>query len=49
MIVNGKGPDELPPADELAAAVGSLLGVEGGDLGTSARGRSPTPWTIPRE
>ena len=33
VIVTGTSPEELPPVDELAGAVGSLLGVEGGDHG----------------
>jgi hypothetical protein len=49
VIVNGKGPDELPPADELAAAVGSLLGVEGGDLGYERAGEIPDAVDLPRE
>ena len=49
VIVTGKGPDELPPADELAAAVGSLLGVEGGDYGYERAGEIPDAVDIPRE
>jgi len=49
VIANGKGPDELPPADELAAAVGSLLGVEGGDLGYERAGEIPDAVDLPRE
>ena len=49
VIVNGKGPDELPPADELGAAVGSLLGVEGGDLGYERAGEIPDAVDLPRE
>jgi hypothetical protein len=49
VIVNGKSPEELPPADELAAAVGSLLGVEGGDLGYERAGEIPDAVDVPRE
>jgi hypothetical protein len=49
VIVNGKSPDELPPADELAGAVGSLLGVEGGDHGYERAGEIPDAVDVPRE
>jgi len=49
VIVTGKSPDELPPADELAAAVGSLLGVEGGDHGYEPAGEIPDAVDLPRE
>jgi hypothetical protein len=49
VIVNGKSPEELPPADELAGAVGSLLGVEGGDHGYEGAGEIPDAVDIPRE
>src|SRR4029079_2447995 len=48
VIVNGAGPDALTPADELAAAVGSLLGVEGGDLGYERAGEIPDAVYLPR-
>ena len=49
VILTAKSPDELPPADELAAAVGSLLGVEGGDHGYESAGKIPGAVDIPRE
>ena len=49
VIVNGKSPEELPPADELAGAVGSLLGVEGGDHGYERAGEIPDAVDVPRE
>jgi hypothetical protein len=49
VVHTGKNPDELPPADELAAAVGSLLGVEGGDHGYGRAGEIPGAIDIPRE
>src|SRR4051812_48764805 len=49
VIVNGRSPDELPPADELAGAVGALLGVEGGDHGYEAAGEIPDAVDVPRE
>ena len=49
VIVTGKSPDELPPADELAGAVGSLLGVEGGDHGYERAGEIPDAVDVPRE
>ena len=49
VIITGKSPDELPPAEELAAAVGSLLGVEGGDHGYERAGEIPGAVDIPRE
>ena len=49
VILNGKTPDELPPADELAAAVGSLLGIEGGDHGYGRAGEIPDAFDVPRE
>ncbi len=49
VILTAKSPDELPPADELAAAVGSLLGVEGGNHGYESAGEIPGAVDIPRE
>src|SRR5215204_2709374 len=49
VIVTGRSPDELPPAEELVAAVGSLLGVEGGDHGYERAGEIPDAVDIPRE
>jgi hypothetical protein len=49
VIITGKSPDELPAAEELAAAVGSLLGVEGGDHGYERAGEIPGAVDIPRE
>ena len=49
VIVTGKSPEELPPAHELAEAVGSLLGVEGGDHGYERAGEIPDAVDIPRE
>jgi hypothetical protein len=49
VIVTGRSPDELPPADELATAVGSLLGVEGGDHGYERAGKIPDAVDVPRE
>ncbi|HLM92853.1 MAG TPA: hypothetical protein VK273_03475 [Gaiellaceae bacterium] len=49
VIVTGRSPDELPPAEELVAAVGSLLGVEGGDHGYKRAGEIPDAVDIPRE
>ena len=49
VIVNGKSADELPPADELAAAVGSLLGVEGADHGYRRAREIPGAVDVPRE
>ena len=41
VIVNGKGPDELPPADELAAAVALAAGGRGRRPRVRARGGDP--------
>jgi hypothetical protein len=49
IIVTGKSPNELPPADELAGEVGSLLGVEGGDHGYERAGEIPDAVDLPRE
>jgi hypothetical protein len=49
VIVTGRSPDELPPAGELAAAAGSLLGVEGGDHGYERAGEIPDAVDVPRE
>ena len=49
VIITGKSPHELPPAEELAAVVGSLLGVEGGDHGYERAGEIPGAVDIPRE
>jgi hypothetical protein len=49
VIVTGRSPDELPPAEKLAAAVGSLLGVEGGDHGYERAGEIPDAVDVPRE
>ena len=49
VVLNAGSPDELPPADELAAAVASLLGVEGGDHGYERAGEIPGAVDVPRE
>jgi hypothetical protein len=49
IIVTGKSPNELPPADDLAGEVGSLLGVEGGDHGYERAGEIPDAVDLPRE
>ena len=49
VILTGKSPAQLPPAHELAEAVGSLLGVEGGDHGYERAGEIPDAVDIPRE
>ena len=49
VIVTGKSPDGLPPADELAASVGTLLGIEGGDHGYARAGEIPDAIDVPRE
>jgi len=42
-------PEELPPANELAASISQLLGVEGGDLGYARAGEVPDAVDVPRE
>jgi hypothetical protein len=49
LIVTGQSPNELPSADELAASVGSVLGVEGGDQGYAGAGEIPDAIDVPRE
>jgi hypothetical protein len=49
VILTAKSPDELPPAEELAASVGSVLGVEGGDHGYARAGETPDASDVPRE
>ena len=49
VIRNGASPDELPPADELATSVASLLGVDGGDHGYSRAAEIPDAVDLPRE
>jgi len=49
VIVTAGSPEELPPADELAGAVGSLLGVEGGDHGYQRARDIPDAVDVPRE
>jgi hypothetical protein len=49
VILTGKSPDELPPPDDLAAAIGSLLGVDGGDHGYARAGEIPDAVDVPRE
>ena len=49
VIVTAGSPEELPPADELAGAVGSLLGVEGADHGYERAREIPDAVDVPRE
>ena len=49
VVVNGKSPAELPPADELAASVARLLGVEGGAHGYARAAEIPDAVDLPRE
>ena len=49
VVLNAGSPDELPPADELAAALASLLGVEGGDHGYERAGEISGAVDVPRE
>jgi hypothetical protein len=49
VVRNAKSPAELPPADELGAEVGRVLGVEGGDHGYERAGEIPDAVDIPRE
>ena len=49
VIRTAGSPDELPPADELAASVGAILGVEGGDHGYARAGEIPGAVDVPRE
>ena len=49
VAVTAASPNELPPADELAGAVGSLLGVEGGDHGYERAREIPDAVDVPRE
>ena len=49
VIRNAKSAAELPPADELGAEVGRVLGVEGGDHGYERAGEIPDAVDIPRE
>jgi hypothetical protein len=49
VIVTGKSPDELPPAEELAASVATLLGIEGGDHGYARAAEIPDAIDVPRE
>jgi hypothetical protein len=49
VAVNGKSPAELPPADELAASVAQLLGVEGGAHGYARAAEIPDAVDLPRE
>ena len=49
VIVTARSPDELPPTDELAGAVGSVLGVEGGDHGYERAREIPDAVDVPRE
>ncbi len=44
-----KTPDELPPATELAAQLGALLGVSGADHGYARAGEVPGAVDVPRE
>jgi hypothetical protein len=45
----GKSPDDLPPARELAAEVGALLGVEGAEHGYAKAGGIEGAVDVPRE
>jgi hypothetical protein len=49
VILTAKAPEELPPADELAASVGSVLGVQGGDYGYARAGEIPGAVDVPRD
>jgi hypothetical protein len=49
VVRNGKSPAELPPADQLGAEVGRVLGVEGGDHGYERAGEIPDAVDIRRE
>ena len=49
VVRNAKSPTELPPADELGAEVGRVLGVEGGDHGYERAGEIPDAVDLPRE
>src|SRR6188472_1284289 len=44
-----KTPDELPPATDLAAQLGALLGVSGADHGYARAGEIPDAIDVPRE
>jgi hypothetical protein len=45
----GKSPEDLPPATELAAELGALLGVDGAEHGYAAAGAIPDAVDVPRE
>jgi hypothetical protein len=49
VVRTASSPVELPPADELAASVASLLGIEGGDHGYARAGEIPDAVDVPRE
>jgi hypothetical protein len=49
VILTAKSPGELPPPDELAGTIGSLLGVEGGDHGYDRAREIPGAVDVPRE
>jgi hypothetical protein len=44
-----KSPDELPPAPALAAELGALLGIAGGEHGYAQAGEIPGAVDVPRE
>jgi hypothetical protein len=49
VVRNAKSPVELPPADELGADVGRVLGVEGGEHGYEGAAEIPGAIGVPRE
>jgi len=49
VVLTAGSPNELPPAGELAASVGSLLGVEGAGHGYERAGEIPGAIEVPRE
>jgi len=49
VVRNAKSSAELPPADELGAEVGRVLGVEGGEHGFAGAAEIPGAIDVPRE